>query len=79
MKVGLRGKAEAGVGVKKPEYFWHTALYIKFLSLQQIIIRVCVCTCQQTRVKEGFAAQRTDLLSNRSYLIGAIPLCCSTN
>jgi hypothetical protein len=30
--VGLRGKAEAGVGVKTPEYFWHMALYIKFLS-----------------------------------------------
>ena len=45
MKVGLGGKAEASVGVKTPEYFWHTALHIKFLSLQQIIIRVCVCTC----------------------------------
>ena len=76
MKVGLRGKAEASVGVKPPEYFWHTALYIKFLSAQQIIILVCVCMCQQTRVSEGFAAQYTDVLSNCSYVMGAIPLCC---
>lgn len=79
MKVGLRGKAEARVGVKTPEYFWHTALYIKFLSVQQIIIRVCVCTCQQTRVREGFVAQCTNVLSNSSYVMGAITLCCSAN
>ena len=69
MKVGLRGQAEAGVGVKTPEYFWRTALYITFLSLQQIIIRVCVFMCQQTRVKGGFAAQRTDMLSNCSLFL----------
>ena len=77
MKVGLRGKAEAGVGVKTPEYFWHTALYTKFLSVQQITICFCVCPCQQTHVREGFVAQRTDVSSNCSYLMGAIPLCFS--
>jgi len=79
VKVELQAKAEASVGVETPEYFWHAALYIKFLSVQQIIIRVCVCTCQQTRVREGFAAQCTDVLSNCIYVMGTIPLCCSTN
>jgi hypothetical protein len=67
VKVGLRGKAEAGVGVKMPEYFWHTAWYMKLLRALQIIISFCVCMCKQTRVRELFTAHCTEVLSNCMY------------
>jgi hypothetical protein len=40
--VGFRGEVEAQIDFKMPEYFWHTAWYINFLSVHKIIIRVCV-------------------------------------
>jgi hypothetical protein len=59
VKVGLRGQAEAIVGVIMPEYIWPTAWYMKLLRLQQAIIRYCVRMCKQTRVREGITAHCT--------------------
>ena len=69
VKVGFRGEVEPRIYFKMPDYFWYTAWYIKFLRVQQIIIRVCVWMCNQILVIEGFIAQCTDVLSNCSYAI----------
>jgi hypothetical protein len=49
------------VGVKIPEYYWHTVRFNKFLRVQRIIIRDIFCVFKQTHIGEGFTAQCTDV------------------